>query len=177
MSFIFVAIFSCITMMNFVSVFRSSMLNSDMGRTLIIDKPKSDEDFNKLKELKNVEIIESNKFLTGVEIDIPQFNKPKAEGMIELLPLLKENDVKIIKGSKIQNTGDIICPKNFYPHSLYTGNGYNYETNYFGSYLINANNLIASSITVEKENEKIDLNIVGCFVSMIIKILLFLKKN
>ena len=48
MSFIFVAIFSCITMMNFVSVFRSSMLNSDMGRTLIIDKPKSDEDFNKL---------------------------------------------------------------------------------------------------------------------------------
>ena len=168
MSFIFVAIFSCITMMNFVSVFRSSMLNSDMGRTLIIDKPKSDEDFNKLKELKNVEIIESNKFLTGVEIDIPQFNKPKAEGMIELLPLLKENDVKIIKGSKIQNTGDFICPKNFYPHSLYTGNGYNYETNYFGSYLINANNLIASSITVEKENEKIDLKIVGTFENKIL---------
>lgn len=168
MSFIFVAIFSCITMMNFVSVFRSSMLNSDMGRTIIIDKPKSDEDFNKIKELKNVEIIESNKYLTGVEIDIPQFNEPKAEGMIELLPLLKETDAKIIKGSKIQNTGDIICPKNFYPHSLYTGNDYNYETNYFGSYLLNANNLIGSSITVEKDNKKIDLKIVGTFENKIL---------
>lgn len=167
-SFIFVAIFSCITMINFVSVFRSSMLSSDMGRTLIIDKPKSDDDLIKIKELKNVEVIESNKYLMGVEIYVPEFNKPKAEGMIELLPLLKENDVKIIKGSKIQNAGDIICPKNLYPHSLYTGNIYNYETNYFGSYLLKANNLIGSSITVENENEKIALKIVGTFENKIL---------
>lgn len=168
MSFIFVAIFICITMMNFVSVFKVSMLNSDTGRVLIIDKPDSDEDLIKIKELKNLELIESNKYLTGVEIDIPQFNKPKAEGIIELLPLLKESDVNIIKGSNLKNSGDIVCPKNFYPHSLYTGNDYNYEINYYDSYLIDANNLIGNSIAVESENEKIDLKIVGTFKNKIL---------
>lgn len=167
LAFIFMAIFSCITIMNFVSSFKTSMVNSAAGRTLIIDAARTEEDFNKISGLEHIELVDSTKYLNGITLDASQFDKNDIQGEVELLPLLS-NDIEIVSGTNVTNEGEIIIPKNFYPYSLYIDEGYDLVMAFFASYMLDGDDLIGDNITLKKDGESVEFKVVGTFENKIL---------
>ncbi|MDD4407329.1 MAG: hypothetical protein PHF30_04760 [Bacilli bacterium] len=168
LSLILTTIFAGITIMNFVSIFRISMLNSNDGRTVLIDKPIDYKEMEKIKSIKHIELIENNKYAHGVEISAKQFDKSNAKGIVQLKPLLNDSNIKIIQGSNLKKSGDIICPVNFYPHSLYNIDDYNWEKKFYNSYKLDGKKLIGNIIKLEHNEKKYSFNIVGTFTNNIL---------
>ena len=167
LAFIFMAIFSCITIMNFVSSFKTSMVNSAAGRTLIIDAARTEEDFNKINGLEHIELVDSTKYLNGLTLDASQFDKNDIQGEVELLPLLSD-DIEIVSGTNVTNEGEIIIPKNFFFFSLYIDEGYDLVMAFLASYMLDGDDLIGDNITLKKDGESVEFKVVGTFENKIL---------
>lgn len=164
LSLIFTAIFACFTIMNFVSSFRTNMLESSTGRIIVIDKPSTVKEMEEIKNINHIELIESSKYMNGVEVLARQFDKSKIGGIIQLKPLLDDSDIKITQGKNIRDSGDILCPVNFYPHSLYIFDNYGAKKEFYSSYMLDGRKLIGDTIKLEDEKkEEYSFNVIGAF--------------
>lgn len=164
MTLVITIIISCLTMINFVYNFKIDSLNEEHGRTLIINNPKSEEDLQKIKSIKHIELVESQKYLYGNEKETTYKGKNFIDGKIYLLPLLKEDDIKIKLGRNLENEGEAVCSQKFYPKSLYTDSFVKLIDNssiMYGKEIINKN----FRIELNEDNNSIekDFKIVGTY--------------
>lgn len=178
LTFLFLAIFTCITSINFFLYFRTSMLEAKDGNTLIIENTDDKEKLEIIGSMKHVILVESKKYVDTIYVNAPQFDKDKTNNMeymesyITLRTFLADNDAKIIKGSKLKNRGDIICPKKFYPYNVYLWNPSlheEYTIKFYNSLLIDGNDLVGKSILVNSDNKEYKFNVVGSFKNNILE--------
>ncbi|MCX4364450.1 MAG: hypothetical protein OSJ70_01565 [Bacilli bacterium] len=175
--FLFLAIFACITSINFFICFRTSMLEAKDGNTLIIENT---DDKEKLEEIENIEhviLVASKKYVDTTFVNVPQFDKDKTkyrkymDSSITLKTFLTDNDAKIVKGSKLKNRGDMICPRKFYPYSVYIEEDVNSEftTKFYDSLIINGDDLVGKSILATSDNKEYKFNVVGSFQNNVLE--------
>jgi len=166
MTLIITIIISCITLINFVSSFKVDSLNEEHGRTLVINNPKNEENIQKIKNLKHVELLESQKYLYGDEKNTTYIGDGYINGTIYFLPLLRDEDIKIKLGRKILNEGEAVCSHKLYPKSLYTSSlkkGINSSLIMHGKNIVNKNFKI--ELNDNYNNLEKDFKIVGTFAN------------
>jgi len=170
LSLIIVVIFACITIINFASVFQTSMLDSSLGRTLIITKPSTQEELEKIESIEYIELIASNRYAHPVELLAEQFTRSTLSGTIQLRPLLIDSDVNIVKGTSLAESGSIVCPVNFYPHLPYIiSDNINWESYFNHSYVLSSEELIGKTINLETwDEEEFSFELVGAFTNKIL---------
>lgn len=173
---IFLAIFACITAINFFLIFKTNMLESKEGNTLIVENTDDSEKIEKLKNIEHVVLVDSKKYVDTTFILSPQFDKAKnenreyMESSITLKTFLTEDDAKIIKGNKLKNSGDMICPKKFYPYSIYIGDEYDgFTPKLYKSLIINGNDLVGKNVVTNKDAKEYKFNIVGSFQNNVLE--------
>lgn len=166
MTLIITIIISCITLINFVSSFKVDSLNEEHGRTLVINNPKNEENIQKIKNLKHVELLESQKYLYGDEKNTTYKGEGYINGTIYFLPLLRDEDIKIKLGRKILNEGEAVCSHKLYPKSLYT-NSLKKDIN--SSLIMHGKNIVNKNFKIELNdnynNLEKDFKIVGTFAN------------
>ena len=166
MTLIITIIISCITLINFVSSFKVDSLNEEHGRTLVINNPKNEENIQKIKNLKHVELLESQKYLYGDEKNTTYKGEGYINGTIYFLPLLRDEDIKIKLGRKILNEGEAVCSHKFYPKSLYTSS---LKKDINSSLIMHGKNIVNKNFKIELNdnynNLEKDFKIVGTFAN------------
>lgn len=177
LALIFIAIFTCLTMINFATFFRTSMIKSRDSLILFIDKTDDEEKMELLNNIDHIISVENKKYAIGVEVFAPQFDNASKnknedmEGIIQLKPLLNASDVKIEKGENLKKNGDIICSSNLYPYSLYVGETYDgYEIKMYKSLIRDSKKLIGQTINlINNEDIEYKFNIVGSFYNNLLE--------
>ena len=97
LSLLLTVIFSCITMMNFMILYKKELVNQDLGRTLVTYNIPEDI-IEKVKKIEHIEVVASNKFLHAGEAYISLFDEMGIEGYITVKPLLLEKDIHLLSG-------------------------------------------------------------------------------
>lgn len=137
-----IILYACVTIINISSDYKNVVSKSYIGRTLIINS----NELEKIKKIKEIEIVDSVRYLNSKNIETISFVKGKENGTINLKPILNDNDIIMEKGRKVAKQGEIICPSFFYPYELYNFNNNvatkNYEKNLVVDNIMKYNNLI-----------------------------------
>lgn len=157
-SLLFLILFSSITVAYFSYSNKKEILNSDFGKTYIVQI--DDEKIDIIKNIEHVKYVYSNKYLFQARLMVEEFNKDNNDGVILLKPLLSLDDVKIVNGNNVNLEYEIVCSDYFYP--------YEYDKEIYSYLFYRSNDIISKNITVvsqneDKYNELINLNIVGTF--------------
>ena len=159
-------IFACISMISFIDTYRKDSLNNINGRTLIINEPSSDEKYQELLLVDNIEFVDSTKYLFPVYKSAPDFDEEGLDGSVTLKALTSNDLISIKYGKEIKNSGEAICSSNFYPHDLNTGSGY--KPKIVDSLVLKDSELIGKKFTVQSSNEdylgeEFSIEIVGTY--------------
>lgn len=72
------------------------------------------------------------------------------KGELEIRPMLNEKEFPILYGKKLQNSGDVLCLKNFYPHSNYKDDSM--EQVIYKELFLNGPKIIGQSFTLTSTN-------------------------
>ncbi len=155
---IFLILFTCSTIIKFSYENKKATINSEMGRTYIIQI--TDNQIEEVKKIEHIDAVMSNKYLSQQLAYPEELNENGIDGSIQIKPLLKENDNKIIKGRNIQNKNELICSNVFYPHD--------YDDKIYSKLFLKPNKIINKNVTVTSSNEdnldeKITFKIVGTY--------------
>ena len=158
------AIFICITIINFSLDFKNSNYNYFDTRVLFISKSDDNKINDKVKNIKHVSLVESKKYAQPAFVTTNEFDVELLDSEISLRPLLL-NNIKITKGSEIKNDYDIICPESFYPYSLYITNNIGvFEKKLIDKHFIKKSYLVGREVkVVNHNNEEVFLKIVGTY--------------
>lgn len=155
----FVVLYSCLTIINISSDYKKTVSNSYLGRTYVIDSL-NDEQIDVLNKQKEVEILSSIRYLNSKSVNTPTFiNK----GVINLKPLLNENDIKINKGRNIRNNNEIVCPTFFYPYDLYIFDNSNVQKKYNRKLVVNDIVNYKKIILENDDGKEYTFDIVGAY--------------
>lgn len=118
LTILLIVIFSCLTLTNLVINVRNDTYHTLKYRTFILYG--ATDEIDKIKEIEHIKLITSNKFYLGLYHSVKEFDNELSKGELVIKPLLVEDGIKIVKGEKIKNSGESICPNNLYPHDIYT---------------------------------------------------------
>lgn len=161
MAFIFLILFSCLTIVSFSIENQKGIYSSEIGRTYRLYP--TDEQETKVNEIKNIEHVEffgNSKYLAENAFEVKEFDKNNEAGIVFVKPLVKAYDVKIKRGRNIENKYEIICSDTFYPHY--------YEDRLYKSLFVSGGKILNKEIKVKSQNEdlnekEITLTIVGTY--------------
>lgn len=160
--FLFLIIFACITMINFSYNFQENnkkyLLNM---RTLIV----YGENEEIIDQIEHVTTNVSTRFYYGFSTKAEEFDDNNYAGEIDILPLLNNEDVKIVSGRTLENNNEAICPDTFYPYSLYNEHKI-MEIN--PTLYLQRKDILGKSFTIISRNENISdklVKIVGTYDS------------
>lgn len=147
------------------------MLEAKDGNTLIIENTNDKEKLEKIENMEHVILVASKKYVDTTFVNVPQFDKDKIDSSITLKTFLTDNDAKIVKGNKLKNRGDMICPRKFYPYSVYIEeDGHSeFTTKFYDSLIINGDDLVGKSILATNDNKEYKFNIVGSFQNNVLE--------
>ncbi len=154
-SVLLTVIMGCITVINLVINFKYDTFNSEIGRTLVIENINEDT-FDEVSNLDYIDYVDSNKYISGGEFLVPEFNTTNIDGSIIdgsifFKPILNEETLEIIEGQNVKKSGEVICPAKFYPHSTYIDDTTNQKI--INSLHLNSKDIIGKSFNVISSNE------------------------
>ncbi len=174
LTIIFLILFSCLTVMQFSVENKKEVLNSVDVRTykifpeMVDDKVNhtteyidfTEEQIEKVRNINHVELVESDKYLREYRVEVSEFNNGSEQGIIYLKALIKDDDIKIKKGTGIQNKYELVCSNTFYPHE--------YDERIYSNLFLSSKDILNKQIKVISDNEdlnkkEITLKIVGTY--------------
>lgn len=126
MVILLLAMFTSLTVMSLYITNELSALNKDISsREIYVYPPLKQNifttyDLEKIQNIEHVTFVGGKIFSGGVELNIDELNKPFSEALIFASPLLDGIELKMVRGKKEINSGEIICPENFYPYEVYS---------------------------------------------------------
>lgn len=172
LTFLFVIVFSALTMINFVFDFRNdNLLKNISARTLYVDSENNDNNFDEISNIEHVEFNVSSKYLSGIYSDVPELDSGNLKGELEVLPLMNEDDISIVDGKNLENDLEMVCPSKFYPHDINIINEdeTDFTTKMINSKILKGKEVIGNKYTLsnyDKKNEKnnvVNVTIVGTY--------------
>lgn len=175
LTFLFVIVFSALTMINFVFDFRNdNLLKNISARTLYVDSENNDNNFDEISNIEHVEFNVSSKYLSGIYSDVPELDSGNLKGELEVLPLMNEDDISIVDGKNLENDLEMVCPSKFYPHDINIINEdeTDFTTKMINSKILKGKEVIGNKYTLsnyDKKNEKnnvVNVTIVGTYDPM-----------
>lgn len=116
LTFVLIAIFAILSVHYFFSYGTSKELIATRNREITIEEELNDEQINKIKTIKHVSSLTESVYNTSISSSY--FEKDGLQSDITLIPLLEDNEIKIVNGHKIKNNYEIICPIDFYPYDI-----------------------------------------------------------
>ncbi|MCM1052674.1 MAG: hypothetical protein NC483_01675 [Ruminococcus sp.] len=170
LSILLVIIYSSLTVIYFTQeVEKNYILNNTKYRELWVYN--NEEDYKVLDNIPEIDYYVNFKFSRTLYSEVKEFDTDKAIGEIEIAPLIDNNDIKIITGSNIKNNNEMVCPKNFYPHSVYPDDfkaKIYYNKFLDGNKYINKSYLITPAFYegIEEPKESVSIKIVGTYQSI-----------
>lgn len=167
-------LFTCLTIIQFSIENKKAILNSENERTYKIYHEVIDDDINHtlrdvefteeqietIKNLEHVESIVNEKYYFGSRTEVSAFNKESEEGILVLKVLLNKEDIKIKKGTNLEDKYELVCSNIFYPHE--------FDNRMYRDLFIPSSEFLGKEIEVISSNEdldgkKISLQIVGTY--------------
>lgn len=172
MTIILLILFTCLTIIQFSIENKNEILNSENTRTYKIypeariDEAEIDyvgfteEQINTIRKINHVELVMSEKYQFEKMFEVPFFDKGNEKGVLSIKALLKDDDIKIKKGTNIKNKYELVCSNTFYPHE--------YDERIYGNLFLPNNTVLNKSVTITSSNEDlkekgISLKIVGTY--------------
>lgn len=158
MTIIFIIIYSCLTIIDVSIENKKEILNSEDSRTYIV-YPKENQ-IELIKNLEHIEIMTSNKYKHSRSFETSSFDNNSEKGFIRIKALLKENDIKIKKGTKISSKYELVCSNTFYP--------YEYDKKIYKDLFLSSKEILKKTLEIVSQNEdlnnkKINLTTVGTY--------------
>ncbi len=158
MTIIFIIIYSCLTIIDVSIENKKEILNSEDSRTYIV-YPKENQ-IELIKNLEHIEIMTSKKYKHSRSFETSSFDNNSEKGFIRIKALLKENDIKIKKGTKISSKYELVCSNTFYP--------YEYDKKIYKDLFLSSKEILKKTLEIVSQNEglnnkKINLTIVGTY--------------
>lgn len=160
LTIIFLIIFTCLTTIQFSVENKREALNSEIGRTYLVDYKDGDQLLlEKLKEINHIELIKNSKYYSGNYFIVSDFFE-YGEGEVYIKALVSQDDVRIKHGKNVEDKYDLICSNTFYPFSL--------EEGINSSLFLSSKDILNKKIKINSNNEdlnkkEITLNIVGTY--------------
>lgn len=103
-----------------MQLFLSFKINSerkDIGvRSLNVFEEYNSQNIEKLKNIEHVRFVGSDRLYHSVFTHAKEFDKSFATAYIKILPVIDENQLKVVSGKKQINNGEALCPMKFYPY-------------------------------------------------------------
>lgn len=174
LTIIFLILITCLTVIQFSINNKNEISNLADGRTYKIIHEVIDDDINhtlrdvefteeqieKIKNLEHVELIVNEKYYFGNRTEVSTFDKESEEGILSLKVLLNKDDIKIKKGTNLENKYELVCSDTFYPHE--------FDERMYRDLFIPSSEFIGKEIEVISSNEDLDgkkvtLKIVGSY--------------
>lgn len=118
------AMFTSLTVMSlFVTNELASLNKKIVSREIYVYPPLNENilttnDLDKIRNIEHVTFVGGKIFSSGVELYIDELNKIFSDARVIVFPLLDGIDLKMVRGKKEINNGEMICPVNFYPYEV-----------------------------------------------------------
>ncbi|MGN1371945.1 MAG: FtsX-like permease family protein [Candidatus Coprovivens sp.] len=174
LTIIFLILITCLTIVQFSVNNKNRISNLADGRTYKIIHEVIDDDINHtlrdvefteeqigmIKNLEHVESIVNEKYYFGSRTEVSTFDIESEEGILYLKVLLNKDDIKIKKGTNLENKYELVCSDTFYPHE--------FDDRMYRNLFIPSSKFIGKEIEVISSNEDLDgksitLKIVGSY--------------
>ena len=156
MVFLFVVLMIAITASIEFSRIKNRYMSSLFTGQSLIAYGDSNNSF-KIDEIDHVLTSVSDKFRNPISADFEEFSNNSDLGLevaVELYPYLYLDEIEISDGMKDIKPGEMVCPKEFYPYSLYrTEDGGNYSEAVIKSQIIDGESLIGQEYYYESDKE------------------------
>lgn len=164
--FIIIIILCCLSTIKTFLFLKNFYIKNNLSlRTILVKNPDfTEEDFEKINSIDNIELNVEMIFNSQTTSLIKEFNDGDLEGKITILPLLSKNDIKIIDGNNLNNSGEIICPKKFYPYSTLYNEAYGEKI--ISSKIMDGKKILGKTFKIHSENELNDdllVKVVGTY--------------
>lgn len=160
-----IILFSCVTAINFIYDYVKKVNESVLGRSLIVWY--GNENANEISKLEHVDIVYNDKYRFELEKPVKEFDNKKIPGLINMKALVNKNDIVIVDGRNIENSGEAVCSKKFYPHSVYKSE-YSLDTNINKTLFIDGKKILNKkfhfeSANADLNNKNFEFKIVGTY--------------
>ena len=175
LTIIFLALITCLTIIQFSIDNKNEISNSIDGRTYkiihesvfddvnhkLIDVEFTDEQIEAIKNIEHVQLVENEKYQNDDKrFEVSAFDSGAEEGVLGLKVLLNNDDIKIKKGTNLENKYELVCSDIFYPHEFYD--------RMYSNLFISSDEFVGKEIKIISSNEdlkdkEITLKIVGSY--------------
>ena len=163
-SLLLIAIFACFTICYLGLNMEKMAYSYDEAKMLIISKYKSEDDYNLLKNIEHINVIDNYKYAYGVSVLVPELDNALL-GEITIRPYLYDR-FEITSGRTLEKKNEMICPENFYPHSLYIQEQNDIVEKYYPNNMINSKSLLNKTYDIKVKDAEYNYELVGTYKNM-----------
>lgn len=142
------------------------------SRKLVLWEYNENKD-NDIDKIDHILVNVSNKYYYQYYVDLEEFSHKDVNLETEIHPLLYDGEISFSKNVDKLNYGEIVCPKKFYPYSLYVGDPEEgFDTIIKKELIVDGEKLVGKTLSIKHEKsdleadsmlEDIDAKVVGTY--------------
>ncbi len=149
----------CITSVVEISKAQNKINNDSLLSRELIFWEFDDKKIDQVNKIDHIMANVSEKYYNPYPTEFDEFYGEDLSPDVVIYPLLYSGEISFNGNIKDLKYGEIVCPKKFYPYSLYVGDSF--DTVIKDDYILNGDKLVGKKLLLKKSNSKsaVDANL------------------